>query len=110
MNKDFGHGRNPLDDMGFSGKVKDWFDKNNTASATHHAITNGKIINIEVNGDLVLERFNSEEIVKNFQVKISEVSGTMVIINLLGNQQIYEKIKSFYIRVLDSCFGKGQIL
>jgi hypothetical protein len=107
MNKDFVRGKNPLDDMGFSGKVKDWFDKNNTASATHHAITNGKIINIEVNGNLVLERFDSEEIIENFQVNIGNVSGTMIIINLLSNQQIYEQIKSFYNRVLDNCLGKS---
>lgn len=112
MNMNFTRGLNPKDAMnlGIVGKVKEWFDKHNTAKSNHTVIKNGNIITVHVKGSLVLERFNPDEIegVKgNFRVEIGEVSGTYIILNLLALQQIYEKIKSFYIRVLDNCLGKS---
>jgi hypothetical protein len=108
----FKKGKDPKDalSIGIRDEVEKWFDKENKANANHIVSQKGNIFTIQVHGSLVLERFNSTEILgkdSSLRVEIGEVSGTYIILNLLSMQQIYEKIKSFYIRVLDDCLGKS---
>ena len=95
--------------LGISGEVEKWFDENNSAHANHRAKVNGNRVTVHITGSLVLKQFDIDMIdaVKDtFKVEIGEVSGTFIILNLLGSQQIYKKIKSFYTRVLEDCLEK----
>ncbi len=107
----FRRGQEPKDAMGLgaSGLVKKWMDDNNTARAIHFTKHNGNVIVIDVEGSVVLEDFDIENVdgIKGkHKVEFGEVTGSLTILSHLTPEEIYKRIRDFYKMVLDNCIGK----
>jgi hypothetical protein len=107
----FQRGLDPKDAMGIgeTSQIKDWLIKNNSGSAEFNVKVKDSKVIVTVKGNLVLENLLIEKMVKDKGFKgieyINKV-GHITILNQLSKEDLYSRIKNYYMKVLENCLGK----
>jgi len=70
---------------------------------------NQKLFTVTINGDMTIQ---NRDFLSAFEEKwkykvILNVSGKLLVLDELSQEEIYQRIKKFYNKVLDNCLGKS---
>jgi hypothetical protein len=101
----FERGGDPYDKLkiGKKAKIEKWFIEHDSANSSIDVTTDSGIT-INVDGNMVLDNFDIKKQYKDIQLR--KINGHITILDDLTTEELYKRIRTFYLKVLDNFLGK----